>query len=77
MLGQSPITNPDPAKARNENASDVDLQVDFANLVNQAKESAQTNAEVVEEARQLLRSGRLVTPESIRLAAQHMLEFGV
>lgn len=77
MLGQSPIANPDPAKARNQDASDVDLRVDFASLVNQATESAQTNIEAVEEARQLLRSGQLITPQSVRSAAQNMLEFGV
>lgn len=77
MLGQNPIVNPDPAKTRSQDASDVALRVDFAELVEQAKQASETNADAVEEARQLLNSGRLTTPENVRSAARDMLDFGV
>ncbi len=77
MLGQNPIVNTDPAKTRPQEASDVALRVDFAELVEQAKQATETDTNAVEEARQLLRTGRLTSPENIHAAAQGMLEFGI
>jgi len=77
MPGQSPIANPNSAKAHQLNDSDVTLQTDFADLISQARESSVANAEAVEQARKLLDSAQLTTPENIRSAARDILQFGV
>jgi len=68
------------ADATNRSAaddSDATLQVNFADMVNQALQAAETDADAVQKARELLQSNRLTTPENIRSAAEDMLTFGI
>ncbi|NLH40214.1 MAG: hypothetical protein GX448_00085 [Planctomycetes bacterium] len=60
-------------------ASDLDatLQVDFADMVNQALQATETDSNAVAKAKELLQSGQLTTPENIRSAAENMLRFGI
>lgn len=77
ILGQSLTGNTDPARVRRQHDSEVDLQVDFGELIQQAKEATGASTEAVEEARRLLASGQLTTAENIREAARKILESGI
>lgn len=68
------------ADATNRSAADdldATLQVNFADMVNQALQAAETDADAVAKAKELLQSNRLTTPENIRSAAEDMLTFGI
>ncbi|MEN6576831.1 MAG: hypothetical protein ABFD90_10855 [Phycisphaerales bacterium] len=56
---------------------DATLQVNFADMVNQALQAAETDADAVEKAKELIQSGRLTTPENVRSAAENLLKFGI
>lgn len=77
LVGQPPLPNTDPATTRPTEQADAALQVRFGDLINQAKQSAQTDTDAVREARQLLNSGQLTSPENIASAARNMLSSGI
>lgn len=77
LLGRASVPNPDATSRPAPNDTDVTLQVSFADLIAKAKESATPDATSLEQARELLLSGELVSPENIRSAAENMLRFGV
>lgn len=77
IMGQASMPTPDPVNTRQTSQADAALHVSFGDLINQAKDSAQADAAAVEEARELLLSGKLTSPENVQAAAQNMLSFGV
>ncbi len=77
LVGKTPSSQPDPANTRAQNDPDVALQVDFAGLIEKAKQTPQDDAVAVTEARKLLRSGELTDPRNIRSAAMNILKFGI
>ena len=77
LTGQPAPSNADPAAARPANDADAALHVRFGDLINQAKQSAEADSEAVCEARQLLNSGQLTSPENIASAARNILSFGI
>jgi hypothetical protein len=77
LLGNTPLQSVDPAKSRPTNDLDATLQVSFADLIEKAKQPLAADTESVQEAKQLLLSGELTSPENIRAAAQSMLDFGI
>lgn len=56
---------------------DATLQVNFADMVNQALQASEADTDAVETAKELIQSGRLTTPENIRSAAENILKFGI
>ena len=77
LMGQPSLPSADPAASRPAQDADAALQVRFGDLINQAKHSAQTDAEVVQQARELLDSGQLTSKENIEAAARNILTFGI
>jgi len=77
LVGQPAPTSPDPGDTRPVSDADAALQVRFADLITQAKESAKVDTDAVQEARQLLNSGQLTSPENIASAARNILNFGI
>ncbi len=77
ILGNTTLQNVDPAKSRPANDLDATLQLSFSDLIEKAKQSPAADIDAVQEARELLLSGKLTTPENVRSAAQSMLDFGV
>ncbi len=77
LMGQAPLPTPDPVHSRQSDQVDASLHVSFGDLVSQAKDSAQADAAAVEEARQLVLSGRLLTSENIQATAENMLKTGI
>lgn len=59
------------------NLADASLQISHESLIEQMKQVPSEDTNVVEEARRLLLSGQLDTPENIRSAAEAIAKFGV
>ena len=77
ILGNIPLQSVDPAKSRPANDSDATLQISFADLIEKAKQSPAAGTDAVQEARELLLSGKLTSPENVRAAAESILDFGI
>ncbi|MDD5010639.1 MAG: hypothetical protein PHQ00_00775 [Phycisphaerae bacterium] len=59
------------------NQTDASLQISSDSLVEKAKQAQPEDADAVQQARQLLLSGKLDSPENIRAAAESIAKFGV
>jgi hypothetical protein len=76
-MGMNTAPHAGPADRSTANNSDATLQVNFADIVNQALQATETDTNAVERARQLLQSSQLTSPENIRGAMENLLTFGV
>jgi len=56
---------------------DVSVQVDYASLVDKAAKPPKTDDQRVQEARELLLSGKLDSMDIIKGAAKNILKYGV
>jgi hypothetical protein len=77
--GGQPLPRPgSKAAGAKKTAGDTDIQaqsaVDFAEL---ARKAPDVNTDAVAQARQLLESGQLSTPDAVRRAAESMLRHGI
>jgi len=77
VLARSTSQQASSAKPLADGGVDVSLQIDYASLVDRAMLTPQTEAEVVQRASELLRSGQLESPENVRAAAENIVKFGV
>jgi hypothetical protein len=73
----SPTWQSDSAKIPFGGDNDVSLQVSFAYIINRATQIPQTDNKAVQEARELLKSGRLENNASTRTAAEKIIELGI
>ncbi|MBN1505452.1 MAG: hypothetical protein JW955_01330 [Sedimentisphaerales bacterium] len=76
-LGKTPLPPPDPANMRPSSDSDATIQMQFADILNRAREADETDNDAVEKARELLLSGRLTSPENVRGTAESIVNFGI
>jgi 1,4-dihydroxy-2-naphthoyl-CoA synthase len=76
-MGADALAHADAVNRRLCRESDATLQVDFADLVNEAIQTDESEVEAVQKARELLQSSRLTTPANIRSAAENILTFGI
>ena len=76
-LEKSSAKQHSPASPVPKNDTDVSVQVDYASLIEQATKPLQTDAEVTQRARLLLKSGELESLESIMEAVKYMLRYGI
>ena len=76
-LSKLSSTQPTPEKTARDNNTDASLIVDYASLIEQAIQADQTDPKAVLQARQLLESGQLDTPENIRQAAKNIADIGL
>lgn len=77
IMDKSVPRQQDQAKAQPDNQIDASLQVKFASLVEKAMQIPAENTQALEQAKQLLLSGELESPENIKQAAQNIVEFGI
>ncbi|KPK43253.1 MAG: hypothetical protein AMJ65_06350 [Phycisphaerae bacterium SG8_4] len=66
-----------PPKAIPNNHADVSIQVNYAALIDEAVQEPKGDAQRLERARELLLSGQLESPESIREAAENIVKYGI
>jgi hypothetical protein len=77
ILKESSSKPSESSKGSANNLTDASLQISNSSLIEQAKQIPTEDANVVQQARQLLLSGKLDTPENIRAAAESIVKFGV
>jgi hypothetical protein len=77
LLEQSSLSQPSSTKAVPNNDADASLQVDFASLIDQAKQTPQEDTETIQQAQELLLSGQLDSPENSREAAENIINLGI
>ena len=77
MLPRSSCTQPESAKARSDSSADVSIQVDYASFINKAMQIAQSDADAIRKAQELLLSGELESSQNIRAAAENIVKFGI
>lgn len=65
------------ARAFKGKDEDVSVHVNYASLIEKAVHEPENDARRVQEARELLLSGRLESPENIRQAAENILRYGI
>jgi len=75
--GRTILPHPDPASKPAADGSDATLQVTFADLINQAAQTPETETDAVQKARELLQSGQLTTPQNIRSAAEAIVTYDI
>ncbi|MBL7187282.1 MAG: hypothetical protein ISS70_13255 [Phycisphaerae bacterium] len=68
---------PKSARAIPDNDVDVSVQVKYASLIDKAVQEPKGDAQRVEQARKLLLSGQLESPENIREAAENIVKYGI
>ena len=68
---------PNSSGALRGNDVDASIQVNYASLVDKAMQPPKTDGQRVQEARELLLSGKLDSEDMIRGAAENILEFGI
>jgi anti-sigma28 factor (negative regulator of flagellin synthesis) len=56
---------------------DVSINTDYSSLVEMAKQSQQTDVDVIEKAREAIRSGELESMVNIQNAAENIFTFGI
>ncbi len=76
-MGSNALPHAEGANRRLTEQSDAIAQVNFADLINQAMQAEQAEADAVQRARELLQSGRLTSLENIRSAAENIVTFGI
>ena len=65
------------ARAIPDKDADVSIQVNYASLIDKAVQEPRDGAQRVQQARELLLSGQLESPENIREAAENIVEYGI
>ena len=68
---------PNPQGALRGNDVDVSLRVDYASLVDKAMQLPKTDDQLVQQARELLLSGKLDSIDIIKEAVENILKYGV
>jgi hypothetical protein len=66
-----------PADATVGSSADASLQVNYAELIEKAMQVPQEDDKAIQQAKEILLSGQLESPENIRAAAENILKFGV
>ncbi len=64
-------------KTFNNIGLDVSINTDYSSLVEMAKQSQQADDEVIEKAREAIRSGELESMVNIQKAAENIFTFGI
>ena len=77
ILKESSSKPSESSKGSANNLTDASLQISNSSLIEQAKQVPTEDANVVQQVRQLILSGKLDTPENIRAAAEAIVKFGV
>lgn len=77
IMEQSASQQPDPVKTPSSDQADASVQVDYAALLEMAKQVPQTDDQAVQKAQELLASGRLESPEYLQAAAEEIVNYGI
>lgn len=76
MSGASSIV-PNAKKALCDIDLDISINTDYSSLVEKAKQCSQTDEEIIEKARESIRTGELESMINIQKAAEKIITFGI
>ncbi len=77
LLENSSSSQPDSAGAAQNNQPDVSLKVEYASLIDKAAQIQQTDTSALQQAKELLASGRLESPQNFQEAAENIINFDI
>ena len=77
FLEKSASRPPNTAAASTGNEEGVTIQVDYASFIDSAMVIPQTDSQIIEQAKALLLSGQLESPENIQKAAENIITLGI
>lgn len=77
FLEKSSSRQPNSAAAFPGNDADVSVQVDYARFIDMAAKTQESDAQTVQQAKELLLSGRLESSENIERAARSIVDYGI
>ena len=77
FLENSPAGAPGQAKNVPSESADASLQVNYADLINGQAPAPEADAEIIQQAQELLSSGELESPQNIREAADNIVKLGI
>lgn len=77
-----PLSEPSPMfqnakRALTDNDLDVSINGDYSTLIELAMKSRESDAGIIEQARESLRTGELESPQSLQQAAENIITFGI
>jgi hypothetical protein len=72
-----PAKQPNTSGPLPDNSTDASLQLDYASFIDQAMQTPQTDTDAIQRAQELLLSGRIESPENVRVTAENIVEFGI
>jgi len=58
-------------------SADVSVQVDYASLIDRAMQAAQTDTKAVQQAKELLLSGKLESNQRVLQASENIINLGI
>jgi len=77
LLENSSSSQPGSAGAAQNNQPDVSLKVEYASLIDKAAQIQQTDTNALQQAKELLASGRLESPQNFQEAAENIIKFDI
>lgn len=77
LLENSSSSQPGSAGAAQNNQPDVSLKVEYASLIDKAAQIQQTDTNTLQQAKELLASGRLESPQNFQEAAENIIKFDI
>jgi len=77
LLENSSSSQPDSAGAAQNNQPDVSLKVEYASLIDKAAQIQQTDTSALQQAKELLASELLESPQNFQEAAENIIKFDI
>lgn len=77
FMENSPAGTSGQAKNVSNDSADASLQVNYADLIGGQTPAPEMDAEIIQQAQELLSSGDLESPQNIREAADNIVKFGI
>ena len=77
LLEELSSRQPGSAGGVANNNQDVSVQVNYASLIDHAMQTPPADDNVVAEAKELVLSGMLLSPENCKAAAENIVMFGI
>ena len=76
-LFAKPSKATNPTETSPNNGADATLEIDYDSLIKEVTQIPQTDAQAVQQAKELLASGELENPQNIRQAAENIVDLGI
>jgi len=77
LLENSSSSQPGSAGTTPDNGLDASLQVEYASLIDKAAQIQQTDTNALQQAKELLASSLLESPQNFQEAAENIIKFDI